>query len=51
MCILTAVSKSDFGFKGGYTPLHIAAKAGHRDALLFLLEKGASMNAVTDVCL
>jgi len=43
--------KSDFIFKGGYTPLHFAAKAGQKDAVLFLLEKGANVNAVADVCL
>jgi ankyrin repeat protein len=40
-------SKGDVDAKthGGYTPLHIAASEGRKDAALLLLQNGADVNA------
>ncbi|CAK0754809.1 hypothetical protein CVIRNUC_002326 [Coccomyxa viridis] len=42
-------SIDDDGIAGqsGYTPLHYAARAGHRDAVIMLLNAGADVNMAT----
>jgi ankyrin repeat protein len=45
-------NSSDLGSskdKYGYTPLHVAAKAGHKEVAEFLLAHGADVNAVDDM--
>ncbi len=37
------------GLQGGYSALHLAAKAGHRDVIELLVKSGADVNAKNDV--
>ena len=49
-CLSISAVVCHFGFfQGGLTAVHSAAECGVKEVLKFLVEKGASVNAETDV--
>lgn len=47
--LLQSGSSANAATTSGYTPLHLAAREGHQDVAVMLLENGASLSSSTKV--